>query len=531
MNDKKRNGYRYGSTSRFGEATDRRTVLKIMAGAGTGAMLPGLLGFSGAAYGQGAKSLTIGLSVDPGGTVDPRIIWNIPNISAVANHIYEPLVARGEQMEIVPVLAESWEWQDSLNLVIHLRKDAKFHNGEKFDARSVKFTLDSIYNPDTKSPLRGLLPVGGKVEIVDDYTVKFVVQKPFRPLITLMPWVLMMPADAAKQGTNFAKTAIGTGPFKFERYLPSERLDMVRNQDYRGDKPPLERLSIRYIPENGTRVASLETGEVLMINNVPPDQIGRIRTTPGLEILHSDTLRMVYLAMQCERPPFNNVKARQAVAHAIDRQALIDTILQGYGSPAKAPLSPLARTYRDDLPPYDYNPDKARSLLAEAGVKPGTKVKFGAPSGRYLMDKQVAEVCHQWLGDIGLDVSLETSEFGVYWPKAAGGEFDIYMGSRTGATTANDPLVLNDFYTPTAAKRVKYSNSRVDELVEEGLAAAESTEQGLAKIYGEIQEIVWHEVPYAFMYYQPELVAVSKTLKGFKARADEMYYFHNAYVS
>jgi peptide/nickel transport system substrate-binding protein len=522
----------------------RREFLKYVAAAGAAGTLSGVAPLVGGAAGnaslegaphtfawqEGDQRLTIGLSLDPGGTIDPRIVWNIPNISAALNHIYEPLVKRSETLEIVPVLAESWEWEDELSLVLHLRQGVSFHNGEPFTAESVKFTIESIYDPDTQSPIGPLLPVDGAIEIVDDHTAKFVLQEPFRPLPTILPWALMMPPQAASEGTNFASTAIGTGPYRFTEYRPSELLIEERNPDYWGDQPLLDEITIRFIPENGTRVASLETGEILMMNNVPPDQLERINSTPGLEILSSDTSRVVYLAMMCDRPPFDDVRVRQAVAYAIDRDALVQAILQGYGQVADAPLSPFAQTYRSDLPPYAYDPERARALLQEAGLTEGTPVKFGAPSGRYLMDKQIAEATLQFLQDIGLNATLEATEFGVYWPKATGGEYDIYLGSRTGATTANDPVVLNDFYSPTAASTNHFSNPRVDELLEQGLAAAGASEAELNQIYGEVQEIVWTEAPWAFLYYQPELVAISERLKGFQALPDEMYYFTEAYV-
>jgi peptide/nickel transport system substrate-binding protein len=492
----------------FGAAGAVAGALPRNSGVLAGGTMPDGLQGSVAFQSETSQNLTIGLSLDPGGTIDPRIVWNIPNISAALNHIYEPLIRRSETLELTPVLAESWEWEDELNLILHLRQGVSFHNGEPFTAESVKFTFDSLYDPDTKSPIGPLLPVDGVVEVVDDHTAKFVLKEPFRPLPAVLPWALMMPPKAAAEGTNFASTAIGTGPYRFKEYRPSELLSEERNPDYWGEAPLIDEITIRFIPENGTRVASLETGE----------------------ILSSDTSRIVYLAMMCDRPPFDNVKVRQAIAHAIDREALVQAILQGYGQVATAPLSPFAQTYRADLPPYNYDPERARALLQEAGIAEGTPVKFGAPSGRYLMDKQIAEACLQFLQDIGLNATLEATEFGVYWPKASNGEYDIYMGSRTGATTANDPVVLNDFYSPTTAGTNHFSNPEVDALLEEGLAAAGASQEELDRIYGKVQEIIWEESPWAFLYYQPELVAISERLKGFEAMPDEMYYFTKSFV-
>jgi peptide/nickel transport system substrate-binding protein len=506
-------------------AVSRRTFLGLGAVAGVSAT-----GAVRSAFGQqsGQQTLTIGLSVDPGGAVDPRIVWNIPNISAAMGSIYEPLVSRNERMEIVPALAESWSWVNPTTMRFKLRDGVKFHNGEPFDAESAKWTIESILAPDSKSPVRSVLRKG-RIDIVDRLTIHYVLEAPFRPLATVMPWVLMMPARAATQGTNFASTAIGTGPFRFVEYRPNERLVLERNPGYWGKKTILDRLTIRYIPENGTRVAALERGEVWMINNVPPDQLKRVKEHPDLRLLSSDTLRMVALAMQCDRPPFNDARVRRAVAHAIDRDALVQGILQSHGQVARAPLSPFARSYHDKLPAHPYDPARAKQLLKEAGHT-GVPVKFGAPSGRYLMDKQVAEACTQFLNDVGFKVELEAVEFGVYWPKAQQATYDFYLFSRTGATTANDPVVLEDFRSTTAAINIKYKNDRLDALLKKGAESATANEAELNQIYKEAQEIIWQDVPASFLYYQAELVGVNRRLQGFSARADEMYYFSSASI-
>ena len=505
----------------------RRTFLKLGAITGVAVAASGVRRASGQQAAQ--QVLTIGLSVDPGGAVDPRIVWNIPNISAAMGSIYEPLVSRNERMEIVPVLAESWSWVNPTTMRFRLRDGVKFHNGDPFDAESAKWTIESILAPDSKSPVKSVLRKG-RIDIVDRLTINYVLEAPFRPLVTVLPWVLMMPARASAQGTNFANTAIGTGPFRFVEYRPNERLVLDRNPNYWGKKSILDRLTIRYIPENGTRVAALERGEVWMINNVPPDQLKRVEDHADLKLLSADTLRMVALAMQCERPPFNDPRVRKAVAYAIDREGLVQGILQSHGQVARSPLSPFARAYHDKLTPYPYDPARAKQLLKEAGHA-GVPVKFGAPSGRYLMDKQVAEACTQFLNDVGFKVELEAVEFGVYWPKAQRNGYDLYMFSRTGATTANDPVVLEDFRSTTAAINIKYKNDRLDGLLKKGAESATASDAELNQIYKEAQEIIWQDVPAAFLYYQAELVAVNKRLQGFNARADEMYYFGSVSVS
>ncbi|MCA9858108.1 MAG: hypothetical protein KC438_00230 [Thermomicrobiales bacterium] len=516
----------YAETAR--PALTRRTLLKCASALGfSAALLPNAVATVRAAE----QELTIGLSIDPGGTVDPRYLYDLTSISTVSDALYDALAWRSETAEIQPLLAESWEWADPLTLTIKLRQGVSFPNGEPFDATSVKATFDSYYDPDTQAPVRSLLPVGGHVEIVDDSTVNFVLEEAYRPLPTLLPWFKMLPAQALADGHNLATSPIGTGRYTLKEYLPSEQLVLEKNPDYWGDLPLLDQITIRYFPEDSTRVAALQTGEVSMINNAPPDQLELVESDANLEVRIADTLRIMNLTMQCDQAPFDSIPARQAVCYAIDRDALVSSILGGYGTVANSVLSPFALTYRDDLPPYTYDPDKARSLLQEAGVAEGTKIRFGTSNGRYLMDDQIAEATAQYLRDIGFDIEFDAPEYSVFTQRSQDGEYNIYLSSRTGSTTANDPAVLSDFYTPYSSQRFKYSNPRVDELIEQGLAAVDASEEELNAIYGEVQAIVWEEAPWAVLYYLPSLVAVNKKLQGFEPRADEMYYFFTSHIA
>lgn len=463
----------------------------------------------GGATGAGEDTIYVGMSMDPG-TLDPRAVGGDLSWTEI-NYMVEPLFDYDASSNFYPRLAESWEVLDDLTWQFKLRKGVKFHNGEPFDAESVKYTIESTLDPDKAYVNASWLSQIDRVEIVDDHTVNIITKSPFRSLLYNLGFAYMLPPKAAQEmGDDFATNPIGTGPYKFVRYSANEELVMEANKDYWGEKPEVGTLVFKALPEEATRLAALETGEVSIITNVSPDAISRLEAKEGLEVVTGEPMRIMHLAFIYDRPPFDDPKLREAFQYAVDRQALVDTILNGLGKVAdKHIYHESVFGYNENLEPYSYDPEKAKALLAEAGYPDGITVSFGCPDGRYLRDKVICEAIVGQFAESGITAELETAEWGSFFQTAVTGkQYDIYLLGWQ----AVDPFNQFGWWFASEGSPNGYSNDRVDQLLDQAQASMDEAE--VKAMTEEIQEILWEDLPWVSMYFQPKIYAKSTNLKG-----------------
>jgi peptide/nickel transport system substrate-binding protein len=340
--------------------------------------------------------------------MDPRKTWVGPGYSINA-HILEPLVFREEvdgSVQLYGVLAENWEQRDDVTWVFNLREGVQFHNGEPFTAEAVKFTIESIMDPEFITPLKTWLSDVEKVETEGDYTVVITTKYPTRGLLSSLAQVsIVEPKAVGEMGADYNLLPVGTGPYKIVSYTPNNQVVVERFADYWGEPGKPDKITFRIMPENATRLAALESGEVLLAEGMPPDKLGTIRNNPGLDVAYTPTLRVDFIVIQHDRPWMNNLKFRQAMSYAIDRESIVNNILGGATVVANSPSPPGTIGYNAELPPLEYNPEKAKQLMAEAGYN-GEPIIFGAPIGRYAMDKQVGEAIAGMLIEAGINSSF-----------------------------------------------------------------------------------------------------------------------------
>ena len=517
------NDHGYDATAEGSQHLSRRRFLRIAsaaAGATAFGAWPGS-GFGGApAVAKPAEELVVGFSVDPG-HLDPRVEAGVPGFSMMYPNMYETIVWRRRDLTLDPALslAEKWEQLNPTTLRFKLRRGVKFHNGDDFDAEAVKVTAETFTAPESKFPVKSSMAVTREVKVIDKYTADYITEVPSRPLLRILGFQAMMSPRAMRElGAKIATTPVGTGPYKFVEYIPGQHVLMEVNPRYWGPRPKSERLKIRFIPENGTRLAALESGEVMMITNVPPDSIKRLQGNPQLEMRTSVTNRIMFITLRTDRPPWTDKRARQALNYAVDKEAI-----------AQAPLPPAVFGSHPGLKPYPYDPAKARKLLAEAGAT-GATFNLGVPNGRYLLDKQIGEAIAGYLSDIGLRVNFENplwSAFVTEVSKFDKAKYDGYFFGW-GVVTGEPDMLMREHYHSKFTRRNAYKNPEVDRLVDE---AAESFDETPVKAaYVRAQEIVWDECPWIFLHLQPDLNAVNKRLRGFEARPDEWLILTEAYL-
>jgi peptide/nickel transport system substrate-binding protein len=516
-----------------GRLSRRRFLQLTSAAAGAAALgaWPGASTAGAPAVIKPTAELVVAFSLDPG-HFDPRVEAGVPGFSMMYPHMYETLVWRRKDLTLDPAisLAEKWEQVNPTTLRLQLRQGVKFHNGDTFDAEAVKVSADSYTAPESKFPVKSSMAVTREVKVIDKYTVDYITEVPSRPLLRILGLQAMMSPRALQElGPKIATNPIGTGPYKFVEYIPGQHVLMEVNPNYWGPKPKSNRLKIRFIPENGTRLAALESGEVMMITNVPPDSIRRLESNPPLEMRTSVTNRIMFITLRTDRPPWTDKRARQALNYAVDKEAITQGILGGLAPIAQAPLPPAVFGTHTGLKPYPYDPAKAKQSLAEAGAT-GATFNLGVPNGRYLLDKQIGEAIAGYLSDVGVRVNFDNpiwSSFVTEISKFDKAKYDGYFFGW-GVVTGEPEQLMREHFHSKFTRRNAYKNPEVDRLVDE---AAESFDDAKVKAaYARAQEIVWDECPWIFLHLQPDLNAVNKRLHGFEARPDEWLILTEAYL-
>jgi peptide/nickel transport system substrate-binding protein len=507
----------------------RRRVLQLGGGLGLAWVLGvplRVLAPRSAHAAAGGNVLRVGIDIDPV-TLDTRITQPVSACGLIMQ-VNEPLVHRDGNMKTIGLLAESWEAVPSKGWRFKLRRGVKFHNGEDFNADSVKYTIESYQDQNLKwvhTQSRAYVTAIEKVEIENPYSVVMVTKGFSRALVSQLSAVTMLPPKAAAQaGQQFGLKPIGTGRYRFVEYVPGSQIILEANPDYWGQKARNGRLELRILKENSTRLAALESGEVKLINNVPPDAVNRLKNRPDLVVVQVPTTRLMHIQMQYDRGVFADKRLRHAVNYAIDKEALVKSIMGGMAEVARNPWSPSAIGTNKSLPQYDYNPAKAQQLMAEAGKPNGFEFTFGSPAGRYLQDKLMAEAIVQQLAKANIKAQLDAREWGGFWQNLTERKYDAgFVGY---AIPTMDPEWAAQWLWKSSL--VGFKNDKVKQLFQ----AADATPD-VAKadqLYQEAQVLVWDDAPFAQLYFQPEIDAHSKDVKGWKPRADEYLVFWDAEI-
>src|SRR5690606_22047395 len=333
------------------------------------ALLVGFFGLGSAS----AQTLIVAQGADAV-NLDPHTTNDQPS-SRVRRQIYETLIVMGEDLNLYPGLATSWEQLDELTYEFKLREGVKFHNGETFKASDVKFTFERLLDPATAADAAFLLEVIDEIEIIDDYTIRIKTSAPFSPILAHLahPVAAILNEKAVTEaGADYGlRVAVGTGPFRFVDWVTQSHVTLERFDDYLGEPAKVARVVIRAIPEGTVRAIELETGGVDIAYDLEPIDRMRLEFNPNIEIFATESLSASYVGFNVQKAPFDNPLVRQAVNYAIDVEPLVEVIYSGQAVQAFGPLSPKVFGAHTELEPYPYDPQKARELLAEAGYPNG----------------------------------------------------------------------------------------------------------------------------------------------------------------
>ncbi|MUV36724.1 Periplasmic oligopeptide-binding protein [Lentibacillus sp. JNUCC-1] len=460
----------------------------------------------------------------------------------VAVNLYETLTTMDDNQEIQPGLAKDWEEVDDTTWDFHLKEDIKFHDGAEFNAEAVKKTFDRLMDDEIGSPRAFLLKAVESVEVKDDYTVRINLEYPYAPLLANLSHIgtaIMSPEVIEKDYAQMEeggdvdayinKHPAGTGPFKFKEWVPGDKVVITKNGDYWGEPAKLDTATFQVVSEQSTRLAQLDTGEADVADAIGPNNVSRMENTEGVHLLQEPSVSLSYIGFNVQKEPFDDVKVRKAVSMAINKESIIEGVYNGVGIPAKGPLPPNVFGYDDSLDGFDYDLEKAKELLAEAGYEDGFKTTIWTNDNEQRVDTAIT--VQSQLKEIGIEVQIEELEWGAYLERTANGEHDMFVLGWVVGTMDADYGLYPLFHSDSLGgpgNRTFLQNEEIDELLAEARRETDSDKR--KELYSQAQEKLIELSPMVYLTHKEYLLGVSDSLKDFGIDALGYYEIKDAYI-
>ncbi|MDF2937109.1 MAG: extracellular solute-binding protein family 5 [Paenibacillaceae bacterium] len=475
-------------------------------------------GASASPENTGPKTITFANTTDIA-TLDPRNATGT-STAGILSHVFSSLVTTDEKGQIKPDLAASYSNVDDVTWSFTLRDGVKFQDGSPLTSEDVKYTLETIRDKSKGYKLASDFSFM-RVEIVDALNFKIITDEPFSALPLRLNYVKIIPkAYVEKVGDKeFAAKPIGSGPYKFVEWKKDERVVLEANDTYFGGKPAIDKVVYRVIPEAASRIAALESGEVDIIANVPTSQVANLKSMKNIQVVGGPTTRVVFIGLNTLKDgPLKDAKVRQALNYAVNKQTLIQGVLDGYATEIATISTPEYDGFDDSVKSFDFNTQTAKQLLAEAGYPNGLSLKFSVTSG-YLNGQDVAQAIAAQLAEIGVKVTVEEEDSNQQREKiGAGTVADLYLNGIGGPYSNIDLVAKLSF--GTGERYSTYSNPSFDQLRKKAAATVEPGEAD--KLLSQMQQVMKTEAPAIFLYQQHSVYAYHSRVADWAPRTDEM---------
>ncbi len=485
---------------------------------------------------------TDSVSLDPHNAVDAesfRLTFNF----------YESLVgASSEDNKIVPKLAEDWNVsEDGTVWTFELREGVKFHDGTELDAEAVVYNFERMSDenhPQHKgafSYYKRLL--GTKIKEVkaeDKHTVVFQLHESsatFLPNLATPSFGIISPTALEEHGEEIASNPVGTGPFTFDSWKKDSEITLEKNEEYWNEGlPKLDKVIYKVIPDNSARLTALKNGEIDIMESLNTSDIESVKSDDRLKFNTRPAGNIGYISLNREMEPLDNPKVRQAINHAIDRQGIADAFFGGQAEVASTMLPSTSWAFNSEIKGYEYNPEKAKELLAEAGYSDGFELEYSTMSDPrlwMLQPQKIAEVVQENLEEIGITAKVNSSEWATHVEQVNNLKHD--MAVMGWITQNGDPSnILETLFhsanaeAPVAANNSAFKNDKVDELFKKAEVTLEQEER--EKYYKEIQKIIHEDAPTVPMVYVEAAMAHAKYVKGLNLTAQGYESIEEVYI-
>ncbi len=486
------------------------------------------------------STLVIGIAADPTG-LDPEAVLN--NTSGfVMAMIYDSLVKyKPGTVEPAPGLASSWTVsEDGLTYRFKLRPDVKFQDGTPFNADSYIQGVNRLLDKSSPISIYNTGPVEGYIDFtygdvsslnkIDDQTVEFKTKKPNAPFITSLAMVwngVVSPTAAAKYGKDFRNNPVGTGLYIFKEWKSRDSITLDANEAYWNGKPHLDHLIFKEYPDPQAALLALKRGDIQILGDVSATIIPALQADKSIKILTQPGLASSGMGMPTDVAPFNNEKVRQALNYAIDRNAIDKALFKGFAVPMVSPLPASEWSFQPQQPLYTYNPELAKRMLAEAGVKTPMSIEFltyNTPRGYNPAGPDLAVAIQGYLKKIGIDAQVRKLDMGAFLATVRSGKYqNLFMVGWTGDNGDPDNFVCELYSSRnTVDDTTRYNNPQVNKLCEDGLAENDHAKR--VAIYQQLQKLVWQGAPWLFVNSVEQVRAMRSDVHGYQLNPTQMFF-------
>lgn len=476
--------------------------------------------------GQETMTIGIGITLD---TLDPAQ-QTTTTVMNVIDYGLQTLLSFDAKGELQPLLATSWDWSDGgKTLTLMLREGVTFHDGTPFNAKAVKFSLGRLLSDKVKVRIGAAYQVIDSIEIVKPYVVRLHLKQPqptLLPNLAATMAAMISPSAVGKNGNTYAdmQNPVGTGAYELVDRVRGSKLVFKRYKDYWGKAPYYDTVLFKIIPEANALEAGLLAGQLDMIMNPPVADLKSLEARDDLTVLKAPSDRSIFIAFVNSHPPFDNKKVRQAFNYAVNKQAIIDHVLFGAAKRMNSPFTKAMFGYCK-VGGYDYDPQKAKQLLAEAGATNLT-VRMGTPRGRYTQDFQASQAIASYLRQVGVDVKLSTMDWASYVGiiTTVQDTYDLFMLGW--APMALDAPTQMQMFTeaswpPNGLGVAFYSDAKVQKLYKQAKSTIDNDKR--AELYCQIQKIMWDDAPWLFLWSQYLILAYDNDITGISYQPNEKF--------
>lgn len=485
---------------------------------------------------------SLGFGPDYGDTIvtgsigEPRtlvpILASDSSSAAICGLIFNGLVKYDKDLNLIGDLAERWEVsQDGLEITFYLRKEVRWQDGVLFTARDVEFTYKSLIDPGVRTPYGGDFQMVKRLDVLDDYTLKVFYKEPFSP--GLASWGMnIMPAHLLEKEdlntTKFSRNPVGTGPYKFKSWKTGEKVELVSNHDYFEGRPYIDRYIYRIIPDTATLFLELRARAV-DYTSLTPIQFRRQTETEffkkNFQRFNFPSFGYTYMGYNLKDPKFKDVNVRRAINYAVNKEEIIRGVLLGLGRVSTGPFIPESWAYNKDVKPLEYDPEKAKALLKEAGwsdrdgdgilEKDGMKFSFTVITNQGNDERKMAlEIIQRRLKEVGIEVKIKIIEWSAFVSEFI--DKRRFEAVLLGWSLSLDPDMYDIWHSSKTKEGefnfVGYSNKEVDRLLLDGRRTFNQDER--KRIYRRIHEILYEDQPYLFLFVPDALPVLDSRFKG-----------------
>jgi peptide/nickel transport system substrate-binding protein len=455
--------------------------------------------------------LVVGVTSGPN-NLDPRI--GTDDVSGkTAQLMFNGLMTLDEHLRVVPELAERLDHPDPLTYIAALKRGVLFHDGHELTAADVVFTFRSVLDPKFVSPRKGAFRMVRAIDARDRYTVVFTLKEPFGSF----PVNLVFPIVPDGATTAFREHPIGTGPYRFVRAATDDRVELASFDRYYGGRPRNDGLMLRVVPDDIMRGLELRKGTMdIVVNDLATDIVYQLGRDPDLQLVESPGTDYQYMGVNLRDPALRDVRVRQALAYAIDRQAIVEYLRRGLATPASGLLPPVSWAYEPNVVTFPYDPAKARALLDEAGYRGQPRLRLSLKISNVEFNRLQSSVIQQNLRDVGIALDVRTYEFSTLYADVLSGNFQLFTLQWVGGAVADPDILRRVFHSaqvpPAGFNRGFFRDPRVDHLLDEAGAAADDEQRRV--LYGDVQRIVAEEAPYISLWCKTNVAVARRSLTG-----------------